>query len=149
MSSGILTDLHTAYYHSVMYSVYRHLDGNGRLLYVGCTCNMLRRHLAHKQVSGWFSSVVEVQVVARLHIKKRALDRGRQEIIKGQPVHNINKHKIPFKYDPVKYYKYLEKFSKRADAILALRRAGWTLERIAKRYDLTRQRVHQIVNSRA
>jgi DNA-directed RNA polymerase sigma subunit (sigma70/sigma32) len=47
------------------------------------------------------------------------------------------------------YSDILRQFERRKAQMAKLKTAGWTLERIAKRFNITRQRVGQILNGRS
>lgn len=68
--------------------VYRHYDGDGRLLYVGCTVDPKTRQLGHQQSSWWFNQSAKVRMTIypnRLH----ALRVEREAILHERPIWNV------------------------------------------------------------
>lgn len=47
------------------------------------------------------------------------------------------------------YSTLLKQYAKRREQIRTLRAAGWTLERIGRRYGMSKQRVGQVLNRQA
>ncbi len=46
-----------------MYTVYRHLDGDNNILYVGKSVNLLSRCMTHKHSSRWFHKVKNIEYI--------------------------------------------------------------------------------------
>ena len=46
-----------------MYTVYRHLDGDNNVLYVGKSINILKRCMSHKCTSRWFHKVKNIEYI--------------------------------------------------------------------------------------
>lgn len=43
-------------------AVYRHFDGDGRLLYVGCTLNPIQRTIHHSTQAKWFERIAHITI---------------------------------------------------------------------------------------
>lgn len=69
--------------------VYRCFDSQGRLLYVGCTKNLARRHNEHSMVNGssWWPQVVSTKLVGPLTYRS-GRDLERLIINTEFPLHN-------------------------------------------------------------
>ena len=127
--------------------LYRHFDAGGRLLYIGLTSNPRNRILNHKSSqktqSFWFRNVTTIKVRFASRIKDKALDMESNAIIRERPLYNKNNRKM---HCP--YYAWLKKFDTRKKKMQALLKRGLTLQKIADKFGLSRQRVHQIVNGK-
>lgn len=68
-------------------ALYRHFDGEGRLLYVGIAVNPLVRSLQHRHGAPWWREVVEIRLT---HYASRdaAMAAERQAIRTEKPRHN-------------------------------------------------------------
>ena len=77
-----------------MSAVYRHFDGEGRLLYVGISLSAIKRLGDHKDHSPWFASIRRVEIE---HHKDRraAMEAERKAIVTENPVCNINLKRPP------------------------------------------------------
>lgn len=87
--------------------VYRHLDSEGRVLYVGCTTNIERRTSQHRY-SPWHPFIARVakrKVIGRI----AALESERTVIRREQPPYNMQKKgpkRKPPSYDHAKWLIY-------------------------------------------
>jgi len=74
------------------YSLYRHFDQDGILLYVGISISLIGRIINHRGNSFWFDDVATV-TIERFATKREVLDAEKLAIIKESPKHNI-KHSL-------------------------------------------------------
>jgi hypothetical protein len=85
----LLLSLPSTHSHSrPTFSLYRHFDNAGRLLYVGISLNAFHRLAQHKQHSHWFSRVAHVEI-ERFPTRMAALLAERAAIRDEKPLHNI------------------------------------------------------------
>ena len=130
-----------------MHCVYRHIDKNGRLLYVGCSMRPVDRQLLHRQTSRWFKDIVRVEI-EQVGTKLQALAREARAIIEEKPLYNIRRNPRARTVRDMKYLRYLEKCRDRNEIIYALRDKGVSMGDIGKRHRMSRQRVYQILAKR-
>lgn len=70
-------------------AVYRHFDAEGRLLYIGCTSDLLRRTLAHERRSHWFDQIAVIKV-ERFKSVEDAVAAETRAILAERPIHNVH-----------------------------------------------------------
>lgn len=68
--------------------LYRHFSGEGDLLYVGISCNALKRLNAHRVASPWFGDIASVQI-QKFSTREEALTAEREAISSEKPKHNV------------------------------------------------------------
>lgn len=84
--------------------LYRHYDGNGRLLYVGISLSAINRMSNHKQTSGWSKLVATIKI-ERYNTRKEALDAEARAIQEENPPYNkVGKGKTARPYSAVKVH---------------------------------------------
>ena len=72
---------------SEAHSIYRHFDGTGRLLYVGCASNPVKRTYGHKAMSEWFRDVRTIRI-EYWDTKEQALEAERRAVASEGPIYN-------------------------------------------------------------
>jgi len=70
-------------------SLYRHFNGEGKLLYVGVSLSTIQRLGQHKEHSDWFESIARVSI-EHFDTREEALEAERLAIFRERPLHNIN-----------------------------------------------------------
>lgn len=130
-----------------MHHIYRLYDCNGKLLYVGCTADIKSRMSMHKSSTPWYKEI-STGTFELVDGKAAALDAKHNAIMNESPLYNKNKRTMPISRDLVKYHRYLAMHASIANKMAKLRSDGWTLQKIADRHGLSRQRVHQILKNR-
>lgn len=68
-------------------ALYRHLDKNGRLLYVGISLDATARLKDHMHVSSWKGDIAMV-VISWFETRKEALDAEKKAIVNERPLYN-------------------------------------------------------------
>jgi hypothetical protein len=68
--------------------LYRHFDGDGRLLYVGISLSAIARLAEHKAASHWFWQIARIEVTAYA-TRSSALKAERISIQREKPLRNI------------------------------------------------------------
>jgi excinuclease UvrABC nuclease subunit len=69
------------------YCVYRALDANDQVLYVGSTSDLRRRFLAHRRLSPWYAQCVAIEWTE--HWTHKAMHREEYRLIRElRPPHN-------------------------------------------------------------
>lgn len=102
-------------------------------------------HLNSPTSIAWIRGVAGITYEEISPNRRQALDVEREAIFAEQPKFNIyGKMKLK-KPDPNTYRAMLERHAKKAAQMIELRNRGWTLQRIADKLSISRQRVHQIV----
>lgn len=76
-----------------MAELYRHFDGEGRLLYVGVSLSTLARLCQHRR-SGWFKEIVTVRI-ERYETRRAATQAEREAIKRENPVWNVASAQTP------------------------------------------------------
>jgi hypothetical protein len=75
-------------------SLYRHFNGEGRLLYVGISCNLAARTNMHCLYSYWFGEVARIDV--EHHPNRPRAERAEAIAIRDEnPLYNRDKPEIP------------------------------------------------------
>jgi GIY-YIG catalytic domain len=69
--------------------LYRHFDGDGQLLYVGVSLNVVNRLAQHRSGSSWYNDIKRVDVEA-FETREQALDAERKAISGEHPTYNIH-----------------------------------------------------------
>ena len=69
--------------------LYRHFDGEGRLLYVGISLSAVTRLAQHKLSSKWFDDIATV-TIEKYEDREQAQTAEREAIRKEKPVYNIH-----------------------------------------------------------
>ncbi len=133
-----------------MHFLYRCFDAKGKLLYIGASINPLARAYGHALNSPWFKKAAHITLV-HLDISKDAVNIVEREAIHSeQPKHNVFHKSLSAQPKAnLEYLRYLEKCEKKAAAMKQLRANGWTFQRIATKYKISRQRVHQMLKAKA
>jgi hypothetical protein len=72
--------------------LYRHLDADGNLLYVGVSVNALTRLSGHRSVSHWYDNIATVEIV-KYPTRVAALAAENEAILNDEPEHNISRGK--------------------------------------------------------
>jgi hypothetical protein len=75
------------------YSLYRHFDASGRLLYVGISLYSLVRTIQHRSKSSWFDEVTRIEIV-RFASKSEAQQAEAEAIATENPLHNKARPKV-------------------------------------------------------
>ncbi|MBJ7591525.1 GIY-YIG nuclease family protein [Aeromonas veronii] len=81
--------------------LYRHFDGEGRLLYIGVSLSAARRLSQHMYKSEWAADITDIKV-ERFPTRQEALDAERNAIINEKPIWNIVYRKSELSVKPVK-----------------------------------------------
>lgn len=68
-------------------AVYRHYDADGRLLYIGCSCDPFSRFAVHRSVSSWAHDVANMSV-EWFPDRETALCAEKAAILTEKPPHN-------------------------------------------------------------
>lgn len=68
-------------------ALYRHYDADGKLLYVGISCDLSRRTKEHSKASDWFDAVEDTKV-QYLSTREHAEDAEKVAIYHEKPLHN-------------------------------------------------------------
>lgn len=134
------------------YFLYRHYDDKGCLLYIGLTKNPSQRFAGQKNTCEWFARVSSSILEDVGDDKKIALDIEKKAIISEKPKMNINGVKNNHTFKKLlsqirlkeKYAELLKQQAKKNKQIIKLRNEGWTFDAIAEKFQISRQRVHQI-----
>lgn len=69
--------------------LYRHFDGDGALLYIGVSLNVVMRLAQHRDHSAWFEAIAKV-TVERFPTRAKAIAAEREAIRQERPKHNIH-----------------------------------------------------------
>jgi hypothetical protein len=69
--------------------LYRHFDGDGKLLYVGISVCAITRLRQHKKSSPWFDQI-RLMTIETYASRGAAIAAEREAILNGIPVHNRN-----------------------------------------------------------
>lgn len=134
--------------------VYTYRDAEGNVLYVGCSHDpYITRARLHKDRSVWFASAYSI-VVSDPMEKSEALRAERDAIVALRPLYNRTKTK-PFivrvpriAKDGTVYVLSASTLASRVRKafVLNMREDGMSLQEIADCFDVSRQRIHQIVS---
>jgi len=76
-----------------MSQLYRHFDGEGRLLYVGISLNAMARLAQHKNCSHWFRLIKRVEIEP-FPSREEAIKAEISAITKENPLHNLSRPKF-------------------------------------------------------
>lgn len=68
--------------------VYAHIDANGSVLYVGCTCQPKQRLQEHSRTARWFAQIAAVRYLGPF-TPAEAYRIEEEQIRQLNPVHNI------------------------------------------------------------
>lgn len=71
-----------------VHHLYRHYDGDGRLLYVGISFSALHRLSKHKAIAAWFWSIAKVEITGYA-TPEEAMLAERIAIRLEKPLHNV------------------------------------------------------------
>lgn len=71
-----------------MTALYRHFDKDGVLLYVGISCNAMRRTEDHSKNSEWFGDVSSI-TIEMFETRSLAIEAEKNAIKKEKPMHNV------------------------------------------------------------
>lgn len=71
------------------YSLYRHYDKNGVILYIGITNNHLIRLITHSKDAPWFYEIATVKI-EHYQTREQAAAKEKEAIIKELPLYNID-----------------------------------------------------------
>jgi len=134
------------------YYTYKLYDAFGLLLYVGCSRNVRARMNHHKQKMSWFPRVAKT-VIESHESRNSALEAEAELIRTLKPKYNIQAPSRGARMDASEtlrkkeYRERMEAFAAQRSEIVRLATGikPVTLQEIATRFNLSRQRVHQVL----
>jgi hypothetical protein len=83
--------------------LYRHFDGDGRLLYVGVSLNVVNRLAQHRSGSRWYNDIKRVDVEP-FETREQALNAECKAISEEHPVYNLRPRGKPCCASGVQYH---------------------------------------------
>ena len=125
-----------------MTCIYKLYNAGDALLYVGCTNNLKSRLYAHSVNSDWFHMVRNC-VVTEVKDRAEGLQLEADAIRTEHPVFNKANILWPKRRD-VRYIEELKKFESRRNEMKALLKKGVSQSEIARKFEVSRQRVSQL-----
>jgi excinuclease UvrABC nuclease subunit len=77
-----------------MAELYRHYNGEGQLIYVGCSLSSVARLAQHREHSHWFSNIARV-TIQRFETRQEALAEETRAIRSEHPLYNKHHNHNP------------------------------------------------------